>query len=131
MSNTEKYYIFAFMKLFMTAEIVLYVAIVVEGKSLREHSCRQGVKWKGAACYYPLHKGTGPHSLPLAVWSSWSRNKEKNRMGDMLVIHLRCFVVFMCVFFSFTYIDVSTSTHRHTGSQKISVCNKTFNKSIF
>lgn len=44
MSNTEKYYIFAFMKLFMTAEIVLYVAIVVEGKSLREHSCRQGVK---------------------------------------------------------------------------------------
>lgn len=44
MSNKEKHNIFPLMKLFMTAEIVLYAAIVVEGKSLRQHSYREGAK---------------------------------------------------------------------------------------
>lgn len=44
MSNTGKYDIFALMKLFMTAGIVLYAAVVVEGKPLRQHRYREGAK---------------------------------------------------------------------------------------
>lgn len=100
MSNTEKYAICVLMKLFMTAEIVLYVAIVVEGKSLRQHSYREGAKWKAAACNYLLHKSTGPHSLPLPAWNSWSRNKEKLEWEICFLYILFCpFLVFVCVYF--------------------------------
>lgn len=107
----------------MTGEIVLHVAIVVEGKSLykslTQYGYSEGAMSNDAACNYLLHKSIGPHSLPLPAWSSWSRNKEKIKWGNFFIHSMCLYSICVCMFIN-TYkhrqLYIHTQTHRHTDS---------------